>query len=406
MSDSNETDVFPYGAALVYARLTGDVMSTDLTEALLELRQPAVVTVDDWGGQTWAQVLVPSDVDDHALSVEIASPTFRWRPQPVSALAGALARRLVTEVVWGEDVYDRDGASTPASDLTGLPGDAEAIAWFSKLDSPELVGIVARTAGRPLAWAKADGGCVICDLVSPQATLDSGAWAIESEVVLWTSGAARGAGIIFRKEPYFHVWQESPIVVDPTRPWHRDGAGLTVAEYSEPLPSHYEEDVWVRRFGLDAGRAERLRILFRQLEPTAETFTLLTDILGIGPAVAEVAEGVTHISELDGVVIVEPTTGWQAFRKSMAAGEGKSSDSWWRRLRARHPRWSMAIVVVVEVFAVGFLTLNFVEGDYWGMFLPVLVAAVWTRELFLRRPHDPLSADELRARAEDRRPSS
>lgn len=406
MSERDESDVFPYGIAVIYARLTNVVASADLTAVLLNLRQPAVVTVDDWGDEQWAEVLLPLDESGQALSVEINSPTFRWRPQPVSTLAGILARDLATEVVYGEDIYGRDGAASPASDLTVVPGEAEAVVWFAKLDSPRLVGIVARTAGRQLAWAKVDGGCVISDLVSPQATLDSGAWAIESEVVLWTSGAARGAGILFRKEPYFHVWQESPTVVDPTKPWHRDGAGLTVAEYSVPLPSHCEEDVWIRRFGLDAGRAERLRILFRQLEPTAETFTLLTDILGIGPVVAEVAEGVTHISELDGVVIVEPTTGWQTFRKSMAAGDGNRADSWWRRLRATHPRWSMAIVVAVEVFAVGFLLSNLIDGDYWGMLLAAVVAAVWARELFLRQPHVPLNGDELLAREKDRRPSS
>lgn len=406
MSESDETDVFPYETAVVYARLTSAATITDLTATLLDLRQPAVVTVDDWGGEQWAQVLLPLDENEQSLSVEIDSPTFRWRPQPVSTLAHVLARDLATEVVCGEDVYGRDGAASPASDLTVVPGDAEAIVWFSKLDAPELVGIVARTAGGPLAWAKVDGGCVISDLVSPQATLDSGAWAIESEVVLWTSGTARGAGIFFRKEPYFHVWQESPTVVDPTKPWHRDGDGLTVAEYSVPLPSHYEEDVWSRRFKLDAGRAERLRILFRQLEPTAETFTLLTDILGIGPVVAEVAEGVTHFSELDDVVIVEPMTGLQAFKKSMAAEVAKPTDSWWRRLRARHPRWSMAIVIAVEVFAVGFLLVNLIDGDYWGMLLAAVVAAVWTRELFLRQPHDPLSREELLAREEDRKPSS
>lgn len=90
----------------------------------------------------------------------------------------------------------------------------------------------------------------------------------------------------------------------------------------------------------------------------------------------------------------------------MAAGDGNRADSWWRRLRATHPRWSMAIVVAVEVFAVGFLLSNLIDGDYWGMLLAAVVAAVWARELFLRQPHVPLNGDELLAREKDRRPSS
>ncbi|MET3768197.1 hypothetical protein ABIB15_000877 [Marisediminicola sp. UYEF4] len=385
MSESTVTDTFPFGIEVVYARLTSTVATKDLTAALLEMHQPAVVTVDDWGDQQWAEILLPTDGRAQSLSVEVDTPTLQWRPRPLTALVGAIARQLETDVVWGEDVYDGAGSAAPASDPRLLPGRAESIAWFSKLDAPELFGIVAGAVGRPLAWAKVHGGCVVSESVDPQSTLDSGAWLVESEVMMWTSGTARGAGMFFRQEPYVHLWRGKPLIVDPSEPWHRDAAGLTVAEYSVPLPAHDEHEVWVQRFGLDADRAERLRILFRQQEPTSQSLTLLTEILGIGPTVAEVAEGVTHISELDEFMIVEPATKWQAFRKSMRSGRGKPAGTRWRRFRTTYPRWSMAVVVSVMIFAVGFVTANAIAGDYWGMLLPSLVVAVWSRELFTHR---------------------
>lgn len=381
-----ELDV-PCGSSVDGGRLAG---------LLSEFGFPALVVGNDFHAPGRVVASLFCDGVLRPLRATTVGGILRWEVCELTALAQALSERFGTGGFLDGVPFGVDESGTDLVALAGVePGGTKVgrLAWTTT-ERRDMLPLAARVANEPLGVADVDGRRLVTPSLPRSDARRSPAWMVANELLMWRDGDARGIASFANDRVLVHCWDLEVRIVDPTGGWERDFDGSTVPDYLFHLnPIETDAQEWAKRFGLDAGQSEALRVLLRQRASTAETLFQAASVLGVTARLAGVAEGDLDPQTLPGYGLVHPASAWQTIRAGLVddfnAKDGGPLFAWYR-FSARKPLWRVIITALAVLFFAAMIVVKISTHAIGSLWIPVLGLTLWCIDIAIPRPrqHD------------------
>lgn len=252
-------------------------------------------------------------------------------------------------------------------------------------------GLVAGAIDAPVVVAPLEHSHVYSPVSDRERLLDHQLPESTPSILLWRTSSRRGVFLRKRRVRALHWWDEAFTLADPSdsRPLPR--SGWRAADVIDALRGDQEgviADI-AGAFRLDAGAAERLRVLCRRARSDDTTFAELVAILGLPPEIADIAEGRLDPESLPGAATKQPQTlkqnlseEWAEIRsvfREPTPERSRSPLDTWQRLTARRPLWYTILTVAIVGGSVALAVSRLLGGEgLASIVIQIAVAAVWT----------------------------
>jgi len=271
-----------------------------------------------------------------------------------------------------------------------------SFAWYTESHQFGVPELVAGALGGAVIWAPVGKGLLFVAR-DPQALVLSEYWRKGRSVLMWATGTRRAFAVSGWLNAELHWWDEHTLVADPSDGWQVDHEGLTVRQIVERLSQLDPAFPAMTKLArVPEDRRQDFRIELRRPSSSPDTLARVAEICGLPPQVALVAEGMLDPLGLPGAAIAEPATMagaiWSESRMPLPGPLRWLQ--WWPRVTARRPLWYRILTAAVVMGALVVATLVVVvQGrSPEHALLPLVAAAVSTRDFARPRARDPLAA--------------
>ena len=240
-----------------------------------------------------------------------------WQPVSRDEIAKTLSRQFGADVSIDSVGYDGTGHPFEESNLNAnTRPDYDAFAWLTTADVA-VITEGASSADQDLLVVPSTSDyyrSLVVAFDAPFAVANSSAWLMQSTLMMWRLGSARGFVINYANGVLGDEWNSSWRVVDPSA---GDAAVLAAIEnirLASPIKDYAEA------FILDDAETAQLEALFAE-PPTDDTLRRFTEIIGEPSDIADVVEGRMDAADLPDASVVSPPqgflSGFSAFAKKL-----------------------------------------------------------------------------------------
>ena len=240
-----------------------------------------------------------------------------WHPVSRDEIAKTLSRQFGADVSIDSVGYDGTGHPFEESNLNAnTRPDYDAFAWLTTADV-SVITEGASSADQDLLVVPSASEyyrSLVVAFDAPFSAANSSAWLMQSTLMMWRLGSARGFVINYANGVLGDEWNASWRVVDPSA---GDAAVLAAIEnirLASPIKDYAEA------FILDDAEAAQLEALFAE-PPTDDTLRRFTEIIGEPSDIADVVEGRMDAADLPEAGVVSPPqgflSGFSAFAKKL-----------------------------------------------------------------------------------------